>query len=176
MIQRIFILNLILQLNKIYDMLESMTKQQSIYTTELTKRISSSQSIVQKLKEDDVFAQNLYAGLCNIEWYDITDKTQTSLISWRRSGRLIADLRDKGETYLDFYCSGSYRDTPPYLTEGHLTDEVQNMIQSVGYAPMMHHVYMNMGEYDKADDAFQEYIKDIKALQEAESKAIEHGL
>lgn len=153
----------------------TMAIQELIYPTELLKRISSSSEIVQKLKEDDIFAQNFYAGLCNIEWYDITDKSQTSLISWRRSGRLIAQLRDKGETYLDFYCSGSFRDMP-YINEGHLTEDVQNMIKSVGYTPMMHHVYANIGEYDKADDAFQEYLKDIKALREAQNKAIENGL
>jgi hypothetical protein len=56
-----------------------------------------------------VYAQNLYAAMCN------NDFTKNDVIpiltekrwhcSWRSAGGIIADMQEKGD-YIDWYCSG----------------------------------------------------------------------
>ena len=60
---------------------------------------------IKTLCQDDDFAYDLYAGLCNIEYHSKDNILERSLVSWRQSARLVAEIRDIGETYLDFYCS-----------------------------------------------------------------------
>lgn len=47
--------------------------------------------------------------------------------SWRAAGGEVADLRDKGESYLDFYCSGG---------EGHVKDVVRVALEELGWEPV----------------------------------------
>lgn len=75
--------------------------------------------------KDIGYAKDLYKALCNMKW-----KCKTTEIdyhcSWRYAGGLIADLRDVGECYLDFYCSGG---------EGHVTEEVKEDLDKLGWTP-----------------------------------------
>ena len=65
--------------------------------------------ITEKAKCDKVYAQHLYAALCNNEftrnevWPILTEKKWSC--SWRRAGGIIADMREEGD-YIDWYCSG----------------------------------------------------------------------
>jgi hypothetical protein len=65
--------------------------------------------ITEKAKCDKVYAQHLYAALCNNEftrnevWPILTEKKWGC--SWRRAGGIIADMREEGD-YKDWYCSG----------------------------------------------------------------------
>jgi hypothetical protein len=65
--------------------------------------------IIEKAKCDKVYAQHLYAALCNNEftrnevWPILTEKKWSC--SWRRAGGIIADMREEGD-YIDWYCSG----------------------------------------------------------------------
>ena len=71
--------------------------------------LRSTQWIIDKVKESDVYAQNLYAAMCN------NDFTKNDVIpiltekrwhrSWRSAGGIIADMQEKGD-YIDWYCSG----------------------------------------------------------------------
>lgn len=69
--------------------------------------------ILDKVRGDDVYAQNLYAAMCNREftkndvWPLLTGKRWGC--SWRYAGGIIADMQQKGD-YIDWYCSG-IRDT-----------------------------------------------------------------
>ncbi|MGG5812215.1 hypothetical protein [Falsiroseomonas sp. CW058] len=51
-----------------------------------------------------LFAELLYAALCNTTWTRAADGIEGSA-SWRRAGRLVATLRGEGD-YADWYCAG----------------------------------------------------------------------
>lgn len=71
--------------------------------------LRSTEWICNKVKSDDVYAQNLYAAMCNNEFTKndvipiLTDKRWGA--SWRYAGGIIADMQEKGD-YIDWYCSG----------------------------------------------------------------------
>jgi len=71
--------------------------------------LRSTQWIIDKVKGDEVYAQNLYASMCNNDftkndvWPILTDKRWSC--SWRHAGGIIADMQEKGD-YIDWYCSG----------------------------------------------------------------------
>jgi hypothetical protein len=86
----------------------------------LEKDLNESAEIKERVK-DDRFANELYAALCNVDWY----KDDISwACSWRYSGGLVADLRDRGEDYLDFYCNGG---------EGAVSEEVAEALAKLGW-------------------------------------------
>lgn len=105
--------------------------------------------------ENDIFAQHLYASICNRMWFKFTPDEQGSFdklktprrnrndmeynkywsASWRSAGGLIADLRapclrrcaEPLEDYMNWYCSGN---------EGHLFDDVAEMMAKLyWYSP-----------------------------------------
>ena len=63
--------------------------------------LRSTQWIIDKVKGDDVYAQNLYASMCNRDftknevWPILTDKKWHC--SWRHAGGIIADMREEGD-------------------------------------------------------------------------------
>jgi len=75
--------------------------------------LRSTQWICDKVKHDDVYAQHLYAAMCNNEFTKndvipiLTEKRWGC--SWRYAGGIIADMQEKGD-YIDWYCTG-IRDT-----------------------------------------------------------------
>lgn len=75
--------------------------------------LRSTQWILDKVRADDAYAQNLYAAMCNNEFQKNEFlpllKGQTWSCSWRYAGGIIADMREQGD-YIDWYCSG-IRDT-----------------------------------------------------------------
>lgn len=80
----------------------------------------NSEVIIAKCQNID-YAIALYGALCNnrffkndIEW----------VCSWRESGGIIADLRNQGEDYLDFYCSGN---------ESVVTPEIEKDLLDLGW-------------------------------------------
>jgi hypothetical protein len=71
--------------------------------------LRSTQWIVDKVKGDEVYAQHLYAAICNNDFTRndvipiLTEKRWGA--SWRSAGGIIADMREEGD-YIDWYCSG----------------------------------------------------------------------
>ena len=65
--------------------------------------------IIEKVKSDKVYAQHLYAAMCNNDfmrnevWPILTEKKWSC--SWRHAGAIISEIRGEGD-YLDWYCSG----------------------------------------------------------------------
>lgn len=83
--------------------------------------------ILEKVRKNETYAQNLYAALCN------NDFTKNEVIpilkdeiwhcSWRYAGGIIADMRQEGD-YIDWYCSGN---------EGTITDEIKKDLLKLGW-------------------------------------------
>jgi hypothetical protein len=94
--------------------------------------------ILDKVRSDDAYAQNLYAAMCNNDFQKnefmplLAGKTWGC--SWRYAGGIIADMQEKGD-YIDWYCSG-IRDTgwdeDPEDTEKVLTEEQKKIKETVG--------------------------------------------
>ena len=86
--------------------------------------LRSTKWIIEKAKSDKIYAQHLYAAMCNNEfqrnevWPILSGKKWSC--SWRYAGGIVADMRKEGD-YMDWYCSGIQNDDP-------IDDEVfQNM-------------------------------------------------
>lgn len=116
--------------------------------------------ILEKVRDDDAYAQNLYAAMCNNEFIKLdvipilTEKKWSC--SWRYAGGIIADMQQEGD-YIDWYCSGirevlQDNDRPEmqkekteeqvkqaailekYVTEGCITEEIRADLQKLGWA------------------------------------------
>jgi hypothetical protein len=73
---------------------------------------------------DDAFADELYCALCNADW--VHDDGTEWRGSWRHAGGVVAELRGKGEGYLDFYCS-------PSGAEGTISERVGAAMAALGW-------------------------------------------
>lgn len=97
-----------------------------------------------KIKDYD-FAQKIYANLCNLVWYDyVNDEVIT--FSWRSSGGFVASIRQLGEGYMDFYCSGN---------EGEIDDEIEKLFESWNIVNVK-------GYYDNKTKTEEERIEEFK--------------
>lgn len=102
--------------------------------------------IIEKCSSE-LYAQNLYAALCNNEFqkndvYPILADKRWSC-SWRYAGGIIADIRKEGD-YLNWYCSGirfddiDIDDSNPqlpkgYVSESTVTDEIRKDLFDLGW-------------------------------------------
>ena len=119
--------------------------------------LRSTQWIVDKVKTNEVYAQHLYASMCNNDftkndvWPILTEKRWSC--SWRHAGGIIADMQEKGD-YIDWYCSGirdnkildddeyqaltkeqqeSYVQMKSYVPESCVTDEIREDLLKLGW-------------------------------------------
>lgn len=114
--------------------------------------------ILDKVRNNDYYAQNLYAAICNNEFIrnDVWPllKKKTWSCSWRYAGGIIADMRQEGD-YIDWYCSGIKEDINPmdddqyqnlskeaqerylqvvrYVSESVVTDEIREDLLKLGW-------------------------------------------
>jgi len=105
--------------------------------------------IVAKVRDNRIYAQNLYAALCNNIWQEedvwqvLRDHSWSC--SWRRAGSIVADILGTGD-YLDWYCSGmmtshpdddlgiaSYKTDQGMIGEGTVTAEIQHDLAQLGW-------------------------------------------
>ena len=102
-----------------------------------------------KVQSSKSYAQNLYAAMCNNEfqkqdtWEVLTDSRWSC--SWRAAGSVVATLRDCGEDYMDYYCSGMggfatldrdpgiYYEENGYVKESEVTDEIREDLLRLGW-------------------------------------------
>jgi hypothetical protein len=93
--------------------------------------LRSTDWILDKVRSNNAYAQNLYAAMCNNEFQknEFMPKLagKTWGCSWRHAGGIIADMQQKGD-YIDWYCSGIKNDSPVLLDEQfyELTKEQQD--------------------------------------------------
>jgi hypothetical protein len=108
--------------------------------------LRSTEWILEKVRGDDIYAQNLYAALCNNDfikremWPILKDQRWSC--SWRHAGGIIADMQQKGD-YIDWYCSGirndGYQDnldtvdTRRHISEGLVTEEIESDLYKLGW-------------------------------------------
>jgi len=119
--------------------------------------LRSTQWIIDKVKSSEVYAQNLYAAMCNNDftkndvWPILTEKRWSC--SWRHAGGIIADMQEKGD-YIDWYCSGIrdskildddefraltkeqqefYIQSKKFVSESVVTDEIREDLLKLGW-------------------------------------------
>ena len=89
----------------------------------------TSEYIAEKCK-NGIYAQNLYAAMCN-NWFEKGGiKWMTS---WRAAGGIVADIRNCREDYMDWYCTGIYLDEHGYVPEGTVTEEIAMDLFRLGW-------------------------------------------
>lgn len=111
--------------------------------------------MLEKVRTDDAYAQNLYAAMCNNTFYKILDENSPDTIdkilhdnipkwscSWRYAGGIIADMQEKGD-YIDWYCSGIRTQSNEeesvdsihnkYVSESVITDEIRSDLRKLGW-------------------------------------------
>lgn len=93
--------------------------------------------IVNKVQASEVYAQNLYAALCNNyfqkkdTWNILTDRKWSC--SWRHAGGIIAHMRESGD-YIDWYCSGIRNNYDcGYVSESEVVDEIEQDLNTLGW-------------------------------------------
>lgn len=122
--------------------------------------LRTSEYMIEKVRSDDVYAQNLYAAMCNNDfqrnevWPILSGKTWSC--SWRYAGGIVADMKGEGD-YIDWYCSG-IRNSPiyeevaldqlnieerqeilesqRYVSESTITDEIRDDLFKLGWKPV----------------------------------------
>jgi hypothetical protein len=126
-------------------------------TNNLEYDLRSTAWILEKVRGDDVYAQHLYAAMCNMQFVknDVWPllKDQRWSCSWRHAGGIIADMQEKGD-YIDWYCSGirgeiteeelkdptdeqqAFRKKiQAYVGEGTVTEEIRVDLLKLGWIP-----------------------------------------
>jgi len=121
--------------------------------------LRSTDWILEKVRNSRVYAQNLYAAMCNNDfirnepWPLLTEKIWHC--SWRSAGGIIADMRQEGD-YIDWYCSGIsnepfdqtddelfanmnkkeqelFLEMKQYVSESIVTDEIKQDLLKLGW-------------------------------------------
>lgn len=97
--------------------------------------------IVHKAKANSVYAQNIYAAICNNQFIKIDAwqllKEEYWTASWRYAGGIVADILGEGD-YMDWYCSGTGgplggMERAGYLPEGVVSDEIEDDLKILGW-------------------------------------------
>lgn len=110
--------------------------------------------ILDKVRQSDAYAQNLYAAMCNMQWQSREFwqelKGETWSCSWRYAGGIIADMRQEGD-YIDWYCSGmgglnqeyegeetneEWQKRTGYVPESFVTEEIEFDLNKLGWRPV----------------------------------------
>lgn len=97
--------------------------------------LRSTDWILKKVRENDTYAQHLYAAMCNTDftkndvWPILQEDTWSC--SWRYAGGIIADMREEGD-YMDWYCSGIGQHKG-FVGEGIVTDEIREDLLKLGW-------------------------------------------
>ena len=117
--------------------------------------LRSSKELCDKVQQSDIYAQNLYAAMCNMTWQsrefwqELKGETWSS--TWRSAGGIVAGMRGYG-SYIDWYCSGignkekgfglkCYIPTPDsdgrdFVSEGSVTEEIELDLARLGWRPI----------------------------------------
>jgi hypothetical protein len=149
---------------KLYDDIKAQAEQHAQdpdwQTHNLEFDLRTTDWIIAKVRESRVYAQHLYAVMCNNtfqkqEVWPIL-KDQVWSCTWRHAGGIVADMRGKGD-YIDWYCSGINmidepaleqsewnmltqeqqtvrKESAAYVAESTITDELQEDLARLGWS------------------------------------------
>jgi hypothetical protein len=121
--------------------------------------LRSTEWILEKARGDEIYAQHVYAAMCNMKWQK-TDpwpilKDEYWSCSWRHAGGIVADMMETGD-YIDWYCSGIHNEheqdhewlsnateeqiklvkkKQAHVGEGVVTDEIRSDFLKLGWQP-----------------------------------------
>ena len=156
------------EINENYlDMFDRMLNEHEHKFDEAASRVNNMEYdllttdwILEKVRSNDSYAQNLYAAICNNDFQKLDVlpilKNETWGASWRYAGGIIADMQQKGD-YIDWYCSGirggivfgeddAAYDNKQFAPEGKITDEIRSDLQRLGWA------VVPGGDWEKFED------------------------
>ena len=118
------------------------------YEYNLEADLRTTDWILEKVRSNDAYAQNLYAAMCNNDFIKREMwpllKEQKWSCSWRYAGGIIAHMQQKGD-YIDWYCSGIrdvsndeeenklFWDGRGYVSESVVTEEIENDLYKLGW-------------------------------------------
>jgi hypothetical protein len=105
----------------------------------LERDIRGTNWIVSKVRHREIYAQNLYAALCNNEYvpqdvWGILKNIHWDC-TWRYAASIIADIRED-DSYIDWYCSGTGfqgTDFTGFVEESYVTEEVEFDFNQIGW-------------------------------------------
>ena len=110
--------------------------------------------IIAKVRESRVYAQNLYAALCNNQfqkqevWPILKDQVWSC--TWRHAGGIVADMQGQGD-YIDWYCSGIRGEDSMEQSEWNMLTPEQQMAHKEGQA--------HVGEGTVTDDVREDLAR-----------------
>lgn len=105
----------------------------------LERDIRGTEWVLRKVRDQEIYAQNLYAALCNNNfapkdmWAIL--KNLTWNCTWRYAADMVADIRDDN-SYINWYCSGTgFKgiDFAGFVEESYVTDEIISDFNSIGW-------------------------------------------
>jgi len=125
------------------DMFDSIARRRTEQETDpewqknnLEYDLRSTAWICDKVQASEVYAQNLYAAMCNNQFQkrDVMPilKDEKWSCSWRYAGGIIADMREQGD-YIDWYCSGIGTEETGFVPESCATMEIIDDLRTLGW-------------------------------------------
>ena len=99
-------------------------------TISLEHDLIKSDYITNKCVTSESYSQNLYSAMCNNLFYKNDEEWSCS---WRYAGGVVADIRNVGESYIDWYCSGIGSSHDGYVGESCITDEIRSDLLDLGW-------------------------------------------
>lgn len=105
----------------------------------LERDIRSTFWIINKVRRQEIYAQNLYAALCNNEyaprdvWGILTNVHWDC--TWRYAANIVAEIRED-DSYIDWYCSGTGfqgTDFTGFVEESYVTPEIEDDFNRIGW-------------------------------------------
>ena len=130
------------ELHKTWDQHKREQEQDPLWQkNNLEYDLRNTQWVVDKARANQVYAQNIYAAICNNQfikldaWQILKEEYWTA--SWRYAGGIVADILGDGD-YMDWYCSGSGGPIggmafSGYLPEGEVSDEIEDDLKILGW-------------------------------------------
>ena len=110
----------------------------------LERDVRSTDWIINKIRKQEIYAQNFYAALCNNSY---TPKDVWGILSnvtwdctWRYAALIVSEIRED-ESFIDWYCSGIRDINEPdiqdngrnFVREGEITEEIHKDLKLLGW-------------------------------------------
>lgn len=124
-------------IDKLYNSHQHKFDNDEAQKNNLEYDLLTTEWILEKVRKNENYAQNLYAAMCNNSFQKLEVlpilKEERWDCSWRYAGGIIADMIGEGD-YIDWYCSGiGSSDSNQYVSESVVTDEIREDLKQLGW-------------------------------------------